>query len=187
MSVHRPTPQRQRGATLMVGLILLLVLTMLGVAAMRAASMEERMTNNTQDLQIAFQVGEAALREGEMLVQQPALPPFDGTNGLYLFEPPDSENPQTPYVPRWKRAGTVWRNATVTAGAPPEPLDKARGQFIVEEVLVTQQVAAGESLSSDTAPESRERIYYRVTARAWGATGAANPLPMVVLQSTFER
>jgi type IV pilus assembly protein PilX len=49
---------RQTGATLVVGLVLLLVLTILGVSGMNTAKMEITMAANTQYQQDAFQMAE---------------------------------------------------------------------------------------------------------------------------------
>jgi hypothetical protein len=49
---------RQRGATLIVGLVLLLVLTVLGVSGMNTATMELTMAGNAQFQQDAFQMAE---------------------------------------------------------------------------------------------------------------------------------
>jgi type IV pilus assembly protein PilX len=52
---------RQTGATLIVGLILLLVLTVVGVSGMNTATMELAMAANTQYQQDAFQMAEDAI------------------------------------------------------------------------------------------------------------------------------
>ena len=52
---------KQSGATLIVGLILLLVLTVLGVSGMSTARMEVRMAGNTQYRQDAFQLAESGI------------------------------------------------------------------------------------------------------------------------------
>lgn len=52
---------RQRGATLVVSLILLLILTILGISTMSTASMEMRMASNNQYLENAFQLAETGL------------------------------------------------------------------------------------------------------------------------------
>lgn len=52
---------KQGGATLIVGLILLLVLTVLGVSGMSTARMEVRMAGNTQFRQDAFQLAESGI------------------------------------------------------------------------------------------------------------------------------
>ena len=57
--------QRQRGAALVIALIMLLVMTVLGLAAMQITRMEERMAGNTRDLNLAFQGAEAGLRDSE--------------------------------------------------------------------------------------------------------------------------
>jgi type IV pilus assembly protein PilX len=56
---HSPAPRRtQTGATLIVGLVLLLVLTVVGVSGMNTAKMEITMAANTQFQQDAFQLAE---------------------------------------------------------------------------------------------------------------------------------
>ena len=61
MTRYRTTPARaQRGATLVVGLVLLLVLTVLGVSGMNTSTMEVQMSANMQFQQDAFQVTEDA-------------------------------------------------------------------------------------------------------------------------------
>jgi type IV pilus assembly protein PilX len=55
------TAASQRGATLIVGLVLLLVLTVVGVSGMNTATMEINMAANTQFQQDAFQVTEDAI------------------------------------------------------------------------------------------------------------------------------
>lgn len=53
----------QRGATLIVGLVLLLVLTVVGVSGMNTATMEINMAANTQFQQDAFQMTEDGVDE----------------------------------------------------------------------------------------------------------------------------
>lgn len=67
-----PRMNRQTGAVLIVALIILVILTMLGVAGVRGVALEERMTSNTLDRNLAFQVAEAALREGERVALEQA-------------------------------------------------------------------------------------------------------------------
>lgn len=55
----------QRGVSLVVSLIFLVILTVLGLTALRVATMEERMSGNARDRNVAFQAAEAALRDAE--------------------------------------------------------------------------------------------------------------------------
>ena len=56
---------RQRGAVLVITLIILLALTIMGTSGMRNTTMEEVMAGNLRDFQMSFQGTEAALRAGE--------------------------------------------------------------------------------------------------------------------------
>ena len=68
MNARRPLPRNwtaprsaQTGATLIVGLVLLLVLTVVGISGMNTATMEVAMAANTQYQQDAFQAAEDAI------------------------------------------------------------------------------------------------------------------------------
>ena len=52
---------RQQGAALVVGLVLLLVLTVIGISGMNTATMEIQMANSVQVQQDAFQLAENAI------------------------------------------------------------------------------------------------------------------------------
>ena len=54
-------PQRQTGAALFVGLVLLLVMTVLGVSGMNTATLELAMAGNAQAQQQAFQAAETGI------------------------------------------------------------------------------------------------------------------------------
>ena len=59
----------QQGVVLLMALVFLLILTVAGVSAMRLASVEERMTSNFTERNIAFQSAEAALIAAETRLQ----------------------------------------------------------------------------------------------------------------------
>lgn len=61
MRPRREIFRKQTGATLVISLVLLLILTILGVATMRTASMEMRMAANNQYLENAFQLAETGI------------------------------------------------------------------------------------------------------------------------------
>ncbi len=56
---------QQQGAALVVGLIMLLLLTLIGVAGMRDTLLQQKMVANTKDREVALQAAEAALQEAE--------------------------------------------------------------------------------------------------------------------------
>ena len=53
--------RREQGIALVIALVFLLMLTILGVAVMDTASMEGRMSGNTQEMNRAFQAAESAI------------------------------------------------------------------------------------------------------------------------------
>lgn len=64
MSMHPPISKfqkSQRGISLLVVLILLLVMSVLGVAVLRSSAMQERMSANMYDRSLALQAAEQAL------------------------------------------------------------------------------------------------------------------------------
>ena len=65
---------RQRGTVLVVGLVILLVVTMLGISGQQSTVLQERMAGNMRQSNIAFQAAEAGLQLGLTWVEQQALP-----------------------------------------------------------------------------------------------------------------
>ncbi|HEY8570575.1 pilus assembly PilX family protein, partial [Microbulbifer sp.] len=58
----------QRGAVLVVSLIILLVLTLIGVSTARTLQLEEKMTFASRDAKVALEVAEALVRQGERYI-----------------------------------------------------------------------------------------------------------------------
>ena len=65
---HLKLNKQQRGAVLIIALVMLLLLTLVGVAGMRNTQLQERMAGSTEDRAVAFQAAESALREAEALI-----------------------------------------------------------------------------------------------------------------------
>lgn len=76
---------RQRGSVLLVSLIMLLLITLVAVGGMQGTILQERMTGNLRDRDLAFQSAEAALREAEQTIDNdPDTEAFtDNQNGFY--------------------------------------------------------------------------------------------------------
>ncbi|MDB5990418.1 MAG: pilus assembly protein [Herbaspirillum sp.] len=66
----------QRGAALIIALLMLIVLLMLGIGAMRISLQSEKMSRNQRDRQIAWQAAEAALLDAEYDIGNPASPRY---------------------------------------------------------------------------------------------------------------
>ncbi|WP_413231049.1 PilX N-terminal domain-containing pilus assembly protein [Marinobacter nauticus] len=59
------SPGQQRGATLIVALVMLLLISLLAIGGMQGSIMQERMASNAHDGALSFQASEAALRQAE--------------------------------------------------------------------------------------------------------------------------
>jgi type IV pilus assembly protein PilX len=76
--------QRENGAVLVVGLVILVLMTLLGVTAMQVNGLEEKMAGNYRDQNLAFQAAEATLIEGQnfVLTHPTDAAVYNGANGL---------------------------------------------------------------------------------------------------------
>lgn len=71
----------QKGAALVVSLIILVAMTMLGITSMKSSSTELTMAGNLRESGLTFQAAEAGLRFAESEVEQSTSPAnFDGSN-----------------------------------------------------------------------------------------------------------
>lgn len=78
------TAHRQRGAVLVISLVILLVITTLAVGSMQNTMLEEKMAGNISDRNLAFQSAESAVREAEIYVEGiVSLGDFSGVGGLH--------------------------------------------------------------------------------------------------------
>ena len=67
-SYHRTALSGQKGVALVVALILLVVITLVGFAAVRGTLTQQKMAANHYDRQLAFQSAEAALRAAALRI-----------------------------------------------------------------------------------------------------------------------
>ncbi len=74
-----PFPSSERGFSLIVSLMMLIVIIVLGLGASQMAVNEERGSRNNRDRQIAFQAAEAALKDAEVEILDPTQPACGAT------------------------------------------------------------------------------------------------------------
>jgi type IV pilus assembly protein PilX len=60
---------RQKGASLIVSLLMLIVVTLIGISGSQIALLSEKASRNDRDRQIAFQAAEAALLDAELDIE----------------------------------------------------------------------------------------------------------------------
>ncbi len=179
---------RQRGATLIVALVLLTLVTLVSINGIENVTLQEKMAGNSYDRSIALQAAEAALREAEAIAeaQSKTLP---ANNGFPSFgESNDTDNtcpqniindctnglcvkPDKDCTERWKDATfNQWTNSSVSlatlAGTP---------QYFIEYLGGNYPCTNGAGYD----PNNCKR--YRITAVSNPGTGRAR----VMLQSIY--
>jgi type IV pilus assembly protein PilX len=164
-------PRAERGAALITGLIFMVVLTLISLAALRTTLLEEKMSGNARDIDLAFQSAEAALRAGESVLNGASLPSFAAT-GPYLTASSGRSN--TTY---WTQTLTWGAGDAVALSSVPLGSYSAP-QYVIEQM--PSGVAGGFSLKSGPITEAG---MYRITARGTGG----NPNTHIYLQETYRR
>ena len=164
-----PVAGRERGAAMVMSLIILMVMTLLAISSMGASTLEVKMAVNANDRGIAFQAAETGLRTGETWVGGLSLLPTanaTASNGVYSLNsiPASWWTTTPPAVPPPVATGTVGE-------APQQP------RYVVEERAFIQ----GASLVVGGSVPPPGYTVYAVDARGTGATATA----AVLLQSTF--
>lgn len=167
--------RRQSGVALIISMVLLTIMTLLGMAGIRAIGREERMVAQTFDRSLAMAAAESALRQGEILIEnsgRPAPAPTascsmagSGTQvmacGVLL----------TATVPRWVSSSfTDWANAPAVGS----------GSFQITPQYFVEYLG-GNFPCTLNAVASGSCKRYRVSARA----SAGDDRALVVVQSIY--
>ena len=190
MIIRAKNSQRsqQRGAVLVVSLLLLLVMTVLALGASRLTRMQERMAGNARDHDLAFQSAEAGLRAGERLVDDPTLtaaPAPCSSGRCQVYELGYLTGNFAYQTTTWWDDNS-WRYINTETGTRRCRTRSASGsgmahtdpRFFVEEL---QEVP--DTLKVPPTGPAPSRMYYRITSAGEGGTDTSQ----VVLQSTFAR
>ena len=174
-------PRRQRGISLVVVLLFLVIMMGLGTTAIRTATIEEKLSGNERDQQIAFEAAEAALRDGERYVRS-ALSASSGfsfgcTNGLCI--------PSNTGTAQWNTidwGGAIPRayGSVTGIGSYPDTTVSRAPRFIIE-LLPNMPPGAGSSLGLSSRQTFGQGTPFRVTAVGWGRRQST----LVMLQSVY--
>ena len=202
----RRTPlatRRQRGVTLVIVLMLLVIVTLLGIGAARIALLGERSTRNERDYQVAWQSAEAALMDAQFDIRGPNA---DAAERVALF----NENNTSVFLPGcntstefrglcWPSEGKpVWAQVDFldnSADAPTVAYGTFTGRafdsgglgvkparlprYMIE--VVRDLTPMGSAASNNTTKASP--IMYRITAMGFGPREDVQ----VVLQIAFKK
>lgn len=172
--------RQQSGIALFLSLVMLLILTMLGVSSVQTTSMQERMSRNALDSNLAFQSTESALHDGEDYIEDQinSLVPFQAANaednGFYIQKGP-TETPNWHSID-WQAANGFREADTNVPGVAEQP------KYILEHVrtIVSDQDRLNlDNIGQDTG-SGRTQIF-RITVLGTGGTSTAQAM----IQSTY--
>jgi type IV pilus assembly protein PilX len=203
----RRAPQRalwrvhQRGAVLIVGLLVLLVITMIGVSQLQSTVLQERMAGNLRQNNLALQAAEAALQAGLTYIEQQRSPPAADDVGSNLVwtscstadasvDPDAGDDPCGRFdrliLPRWRgdlaqaqAAGASYAEVTALRGAA--SADELPGLIAQPRIYI--EVRYLPPLDVEQAAEGVGVHHYTVSAVGFGASEQAR----VILQSTIAK
>tara|TARA_R110000751_G_scaffold57786_2_gene122440 strand:+ start:3473 stop:4027 length:555 start_codon:yes stop_codon:yes gene_type:complete len=176
-------PGRQVGAALLVALVMLLVVTMIGLASIRSTTLNEKMSSNMYDRSLSYQAAESALRAGETAIEA------DQTLGLDCTDP----NLNCPPIPAsaFENDSTDW----TTVGADYRVNDGLLGstpQYYIERMGTvggTDELDIGSSANcanyagcDQSAPNA---VLFRITGRS--GVPADDGRSVVALQITVKQ
>ncbi len=174
---HAASRSQQGGMTLLVGLVLLMMLTVIGTVGFRGTTMTERMTGNSLDRNVAFQSAENAGKEAlTQIVAGTAAAladgyypvPFNqgGTNGFW------TGGEGATVALHANCAATTpfsWKSCSQAVGTK-YANNANNAQYVIE--LLTENSSGGSTTRT-----------YRITSRSTGGSGTSD----VILQTNFVR
>lgn len=198
MSAHRRCgPPRERGMALLIALIVLIVVSILGVAAMRVALFQSRVSVNSQTENLAFQAAESGLNAAltQARNQIGAAVPILPSNPAHLFNMAVNVRPQRvclnpdgvtidvfsdgitnaagapDFLPADACAALPDSNSTVTTVVGPAPPDSGSGQVEVFDLKYGASLILIQARAYGAVPNTNVTS---VHAQDWGMLGPAD-------------
>lgn len=203
LNIHAKPLLQQRGASLIVSLLMLVAVLLLGISAAQISLQGEKASRNDRDRQIAFQAAEAALQDAEMDIENspdaksrsslfsenPVISNFiDGcgagdsnTNlGLCATASPGSS-------PIWLKVDFTDADSSTTKSVPfgnftGQTLQTGKGSLPSKLPRYIIEVLGYNAAGAVTDAESK-KYFYRITAMGFGARASTQ----VVLQAFYRK
>lgn len=173
---------KQRGSVLVISLLILVVLTMIGVSSMTSSGLQEKMSGNFRDREIAFQSAEMAIAFAETYVKDTInTANLGNANGYYTIgNGPTAKNAFTGNggsIANWWTGTNSQVLSTTIAEVRTQPrfTIEVRGEVGVEEGTDINLGSYGESTGGGKITS------FRVTARGTGKSDST----VVILQSNY--
>lgn len=175
--------QGQRGIALIVALLLLILITLVGLAAVRGTIMQQKMASNLYDREVGFQSAEAAIRAAaDLVANNPGIIARNCQAGgvVCLANPFTDPNVlSSAYQTVASGTGTGQFTASVVAAGQPQFVVEDMGNF-ANPTSDTGYNQSANAHNYGAQGASTTAVYYRVTARSGDPDAAANKNRAVV-------
>lgn len=168
----------QNGAALITALIFLVVLTLVAVTTVQNVTLQEQMTSAVRQGNIALEIAESGLRDGEAFVM--SLP---NPGAFFAFEDGVYDSNQAPEP--WS---IDWGSDSVRAGAVVE-LDGVEysTRYFVEYIgPMAEQLETGEIVTGGSLNTIGQNLGYRVVSRGLGNDGVSERVIETYIARTYQ-
>jgi len=159
--------KKQTGAVLILGLVLIMILSVLVISSAKTTVLQQKMSANLLDKELAFQSAESALMTGETYLRETQTEDlagnFNDTAGLMVFQ----NDRELDSEAAWE--GIEPREGASMHKVPEKPV------YIIEELPEIQM--QGDSL---LVPRPTFSPHFRITSKAKGGTNASLSIHQVI-------
>lgn len=180
-----PRNNQQSGIALVVALVLLIAVTLVGLAAIRGTTLQQKMTSNFYDRELEFQAAEAALRTAaaEISLNANVIARNCGSGGVTCETNPFTDpNFDTSKI---QTVQTSAFNASAAGTGQPQYVVENMGAF-ADPSSSTGFGQTANSAQYGAQGASTTSIFYRITARSADPTTVGDR-SVVVLQATVKQ
>lgn len=182
---NRKPVAKQTGAVLITTIVLMVIFTLLGVAAMRSSITDINIQGSMKNRGNAFQCAEAAVRAGEIWLDSLSGPaygvttkPIQASSQVWVVNNSVLQNPELQLSGFWQNNNFTWAyggsliNSTSDVGCKTDP------RYFIEALGAV--ASDGDGIDYETLAKGRSAMY-RITAYSTGIDENAT----VVLQTTY--
>lgn len=173
--IYSSHSKHQLGAALVTSLVILLVLTVLGISAMKSSNLQENIVGNLRDHELAVQAADSALTEAEkQLSAATSTVPMPNSTGTYGVITPRGVLPNL--------ANSAYDTSTVWNGTNNKTIPMSlQGLSTKPSYIIEFEQSVIDNLDPESRAKGKGRYYYRITSRGFGVS----PNSAVLLQEVY--
>ncbi|WP_028487638.1 pilus assembly PilX family protein [Thiothrix lacustris] len=180
------TLHQQQGATLLLSLVFLLMVTVMSLASIQGVKLQQSMSTNLNDRALAFQAAESALRSVEVILESTAttLSTINCSLGSNITCPPVPSNTFLNDDAGWSNVPEDFRTNITTAAGIPQYHIQLLGSGVSSSSIGQNNNLNNTQYGVNNGVPTEQ--FYRITVRS-SNPGIGDGRAIVVLQTTIKR